>query len=87
MAKRRYPRIGQIEKVENNKNPLCSACKEKAINYVHMQYTCMRGDDDVFSVCESHLLVIKNNFDEFYKDFSEEKHKRNPELLAEKNNA
>lgn len=51
--KTKYPRLGASTKVPKHKNPKCK-CGKRAEYYIDIQYTCMRGDDDVAKACSEH---------------------------------
>lgn len=51
MTERKYPRIGIVYP---NRRGQCVICRARAAYEVHVQYTCMRGDDSVFRVCRVH---------------------------------
>jgi|SRR4051812_10705193 len=66
-------------KKHKNRNPLCSACDEKAYRKVEIQHDIFRGNDDVFFLCERHTSLVRTNIDEFYKDIKVEQIKRKVE--------
>src|SRR5947208_1497260 len=63
-------------KKHKNRNPLCSACDEKAYRKVEIQHDIFRGNDDVFFLCERHTSLVRTNIYEFYKDIKVERIKR-----------
>ena len=52
MAK--YPRIGEVRRIHPPRG-VCVVCGAKATHKVDIQYTYMRGDDDVKRVCDESL--------------------------------
>ena len=56
----KYPRIGRIDKVRAQ--GLCRVCYEpKSDRRVHIEYTYMRGDDDVFKAHAECLPKFKGD--------------------------
>lgn len=74
MSNRKYPRIGVIDENKKFKDTECCACKEKAFARVDIQTDYMRGNDDVFIVCEQHIAMLRNgSWRKFYSAVEDKK--------------
>ncbi len=50
-------------------NIICSACDSKASSYVNIEFTYMRGEDEVWNICQDHRDMIKEgDLDKFLTD-------------------
>jgi hypothetical protein len=66
---KKYPRFGIAKRYPEQSEKKCNACDEKAFFQIEVHTSYMRGEDDVFNVCQKHYELIKNNsYKEFYDD-------------------
>ncbi len=55
----KYPRIGRILALDFFR--ICECCTQPATKSIHVQFTRMRGDDEVYAVCPFHLAMAKTD--------------------------
>jgi hypothetical protein len=75
-----YPRIISNDKKENL--AICDCCKEKATNWLRIAYSCMRGEDEVYSVCNRHLKIANEDLHKFHLHYKTKEKFINDKLLA-----
>jgi len=65
--RRNYPRIGEDDPV---KRPIeCRACAKDATHQIRVQFDYMRGDDEIYSVCDLHAEFLRTGrFSKFFND-------------------
>lgn len=61
MSKRKYPCLGGSRPIPARKNKKCQICGEKAAHFVAVQFDFLRGDDEVYQLCQSHKDQMKND--------------------------
>lgn len=74
MSKRAYPRLGAERQLKNKQ---CSCCDQKALKRIDIQVSWLRGEDDVFNVCETHLKMARaSQWETLYGDAQNTKEAR-----------
>jgi len=69
MTKRRYPRLGALERLRPRETLLCDCCSDAAVTKLWIQVSWFRGDDEVILTCGHHRdLARKPYMVELYKD-------------------
>lgn len=69
----KYPRIGSSR---NHTKGLCQCCQKPAKHRVDIQVSYMRGDDEVYLVCQDHMAVAKYDIEHLRRDYEIEISKR-----------
>lgn len=75
MGKRRYPQLHSAWQWEDSHHsphkqppdptPECECCERPAIGMVRVEWSYMRGEDDVYPVCGRHLQMANKQFDRY----------------------
>ena len=63
MSNRRYPNVSDINHRKTKEQ--CEACSNNAVASMRVQYSYMRGEDEVFWVCAKHIRIAKQNIHRF----------------------
>jgi hypothetical protein len=76
--KDRYPRLNSERKVQDGKHPICKPCRQlgqeaEAVTYMRVEFTYMRGEDEVTPCCADHrselLDLLKHRHKPWPKHF------------------
>ena len=61
MARKRYPHLASVTKRLGKKHPKCQwpGCEERATHNVTIQWSFLRGEDQVNYVCGDHAHLTK----------------------------
>lgn len=71
MSDKSYPiaRFSKFKPKRMKLNIHCIACGSRASSFVNIEFTYMRGEDEVWNICQRHRDMIKGgNLDNFLSD-------------------
>lgn len=61
----RGPEIREQGKADNPKGEECEACAKTATRWVRVAWDYMRGNDDIYLVCDRHASIANQNLRRF----------------------
>jgi len=65
MSRRRYPCYGRSERVDFDPPRECEACDQPAVGTARIQFSYMRGEDEIYAVCQRHSRMALRQVERF----------------------